>query len=114
MNKSNHHVSSIWWFNQRNGDFIPIFIGNEYADHQRVTFEGCVFEDLNFGNYFAAEEDKSVPEFGFYRDYVSNYSDTSTLILATSPSNTLIIRNSVFRNGNDNVIREVWEGRFAD
>uniref|UniRef100_A0A7S3L086 Right handed beta helix domain-containing protein n=1 Tax=Amphora coffeiformis TaxID=265554 RepID=A0A7S3L086_9STRA len=46
---------------------------------QTVTFEGCIFEDLDFGP-------------------VSRFPNISTVVLATNGLNTVIFRNCIFRN----------------
>ena len=61
---------------------------------QRITFESCIFESLPHG-------DSKVT-------FPGNYRDHSAFIKATRPSNTVILRDSVFRNVNqqDGGVRE--------
>lgn len=53
---------------------------------QTITFESCIFEDLPHG------ENQIL--------FQGNYRDFSTFIRATLPANSVVIRDSVFRNIN--------------
>lgn len=55
---------------------------------QTVTFDGCIFEDLHFGPAL-------------------RFSSISTVVLATGPANTVILRNCIFRNNYDTTNDEV-------
>jgi len=55
---------------------------------QTVAFEGCVFEDLDFGP-------------------VSRFPNITTIVLATNDDNTVIFRNCVFRNNYSTTKKEV-------
>lgn len=95
---------------QRSGDKVPMLIGyeNDWKDpniRQTVTFESCLFEDLDFGSKFIP--DSAVLDDKLRFNYGRNYSEFSVMILATDPSNTVILRDCTFRNGNDNVGRAV-------
>lgn len=81
-------------------DFVPfqIVYSEELVDryyyvpnlHQTVTFENCVFENMAFGAPVDLHDDA---------DYIKpSYLDFATLFLVTHAENTIVIRNSVFRN----------------
>ena len=60
---------------------------NEPTRRQTVTFDGCLFEDLSFGEQVVGFE-------GTYDEFEA----LSPLVQAHSDANTVILRDSVFRN----------------
>lgn len=125
---------NLFCFAKWNAEFIPIFIGYEddWKDpniRQTVTFESCVFEEIDLGNALAAKDISYANDYDLpnndvigpingsndpnngntYAKRYANYTDFSTLILATGPANTVVVRDCVFRNGNDNQDEDVPE-----
>lgn len=73
-----------------------------------MTFESCIFEEMDFGSMFSPQRDIAGTDLNRQgTDFGKDYAKVSTMILATHPSNTVIIRDCVFRNGNINLDREV-------
>ena len=82
-------------------DFTPVVIGynndtlgrklDDPPIRQTVTFESCVFFNMRFGQNTVVNNDDDTP------NAAENYTDITTLFMATHPANTLIIRDCVFR-----------------
>ena len=60
---------------------------NDPSRRQTVTFDGCLFEDLPFGESLVA-----------FQETYDSIVALSPLVQVGSDANTLIVRNSVFRN----------------
>lgn len=89
---------------KRNRDHVPIYIGYEDDGldppiRQTVTFESCVFDDMAFGQDFLA--DNALGDTTAKLSYADSLTDFATMIVATHPSNTVIVRDCVFQNGNN-------------
>lgn len=84
---------------------IPIFIGYDdlWKDpniRQTVTFESCLFEDMDLGSTFAPKDQYWETAFSKLSEH---YHEFASLIVATHASNTVVLRDCTFRVGNENV-----------
>lgn len=83
-------------------DYQPAVRDTDLTIRQTVTFESCVFEDMEYGRNEVQFRAANLP------------SDTATLVLATHPWNTVIFRDCVFRNNevNEDQVKKCIRGNL--